>query len=720
MNGKLTEPNDNNRVISIGSILNTVNVNYVSTSDTATSDSFTFKVNDGELDSDTATIDISITPVNDIPVLENSSATTDEDTSTDITLNAVDPDDTQITYNIASNPSNGTVKIANNIVTYTPSENFNGTDSFTITANDGEDTSSPATISITVNPINDAPVANNETISVDEGKSVTMLQNGINSILDNDTDIENSSLTAIIVTEPSNGTLTLNSDGTFSYQHDGSETTTDSFTYKANDGELNSNIASVNISINLVNENSPTEIVLSNNSVNENSIEIFVGQFAVTDIDLPNDNHTFELTNGVGGDDNSSFTIRNNELYTSKALDYETKQTLSIRVKVSDGNNQAFEKSFSINVINKNDINITSQILDSYCSENSGSGSITIAEINQTFGTTIFKWTASNGGIIPSGQENNQNLTNLVDGTYNLSLSDADFTYTESFIINLTPQYQDLSICYVSSDDSKKTKNRIYLNNQGNYNVAFYEILRESSIANVYTSIGTIDSSENSFLDDTSNNSSQSYNYKVRLIDNCGNTSPSSSLHKTILLQSSIAVNNSVNLNWSNYVGTDFTSYNIYRSTNQKAYELIGSVSSNNNSFNDLTANVANNSYEYYISIETNSCSADVKVKSTSFSEIKSNFQNLGNPLSLNDTFNLKKLTLYPNPVENNLNIKLDDNLIFIKAEIYNTIGQKVLEVKTKSFSTKQLSESTYFIKIFTSNGNTARYFIKKSNSSKF
>ncbi|MRX42101.1 midcut-by-XrtH protein, partial [Flavobacterium sp. LC2016-23] len=86
-------------------------------------------------------------------------------------------------------------------------------------------------------------------------------------ILANDTDAEGNTLTAVLVTGPTNGTLTLNSDGTFTYVHNGSETTTDSFTYKANDGNADSNTVTVNITINPIND-APVAIADSY-SVNE-------------------------------------------------------------------------------------------------------------------------------------------------------------------------------------------------------------------------------------------------------------------------------------------------------------------------------------------------------------------------------------------------------------------------------------------------------------------
>ena len=97
--------------------------------------------------------------------------------------------------------------------------------------------------------VNNSPVAISDQITVLKGGTATKLNSNAISVLTNDTDTENNTLTAILVDNVSNGTLTFNANGTFSYVHNGSETTTDSFTYKANDGNSNSNIITVQISI---------------------------------------------------------------------------------------------------------------------------------------------------------------------------------------------------------------------------------------------------------------------------------------------------------------------------------------------------------------------------------------------------------------------------------------------------------------------------------------
>ncbi len=112
----------------------------------------------------TATDQVVITvkaKTNNPPVAQDVSAETDEDRAIKITLKGSDPDGNAIQYSTVSNPTNGTLSaVSNGEVTYTPKENYNGPDSFTYRVSDGTATSTTATVTLTVKPINDAPVAN--------------------------------------------------------------------------------------------------------------------------------------------------------------------------------------------------------------------------------------------------------------------------------------------------------------------------------------------------------------------------------------------------------------------------------------------------------------------------------------------------------------------------------------------------------------------------------
>jgi len=130
---------------------------YTSKAGFAGLDSFTFKANDGKADSNTATISITVTAVNDAPVANAQSVSTNEDTAKSITLSASDAEGDALTYTVVNQPSNGTLSGTAPSLTYAPNAGFSGSDSFAFKANDGSANSNTATVSITVTAVNDAP-----------------------------------------------------------------------------------------------------------------------------------------------------------------------------------------------------------------------------------------------------------------------------------------------------------------------------------------------------------------------------------------------------------------------------------------------------------------------------------------------------------------------------------------------------------------------------------
>jgi VCBS repeat-containing protein len=221
-------------------------------------DSFTYVANDGALNSTPATVTITVNSVNDIPVAVNDSYATDEDTplsipSLGVLANDSDVDGDSLTANLVTDVSNGILSLnSDGSFTYTPGANFNGVDSFTYVANDGLADSNIATVTITVNSVNDIPVAVNDSYATDEDTLLSI--DALSGVLANDTDTEGSPLTANLVTDVSNGALSLNSDGSFTYTPGANFNGVDSFTYVANDGTDNSTIATVTIAVNPVND----------------------------------------------------------------------------------------------------------------------------------------------------------------------------------------------------------------------------------------------------------------------------------------------------------------------------------------------------------------------------------------------------------------------------------------------------------------------------------
>lgn len=178
---------------------------------------------------------------NNPPVADDQPVTTDEDTSVPITLTATDADKDPLTYSIVSEPSHGVLTGEAPNVTYTPNANYNGADSFTFKANDGKADSNVATVSITVGPVNDAPVADDQSVETTQDTAVSITLTA--------SDVDGDSLYYSIVSEPSHGTLS----GTapiVTYTPGTDYTGTDSFTFRANDETANSSIATVSIIVN--------------------------------------------------------------------------------------------------------------------------------------------------------------------------------------------------------------------------------------------------------------------------------------------------------------------------------------------------------------------------------------------------------------------------------------------------------------------------------------
>ncbi|HEU4887238.1 MAG TPA: Ig-like domain-containing protein [Thermoanaerobaculia bacterium] len=225
-------------------------------------DSFTYKANDGSADSNIATVTITITPVNDAPVANDDGPYNVNEGGTitfaapGVLANDTDVDGPGMTAVLVTGPANASVFALNADGSWTYTHDGSETpltDSFTYQAFDGSALSNVATVTITITPVNDAPVANDDgPYNVNEGGTFNLPAPGV---LANDTDAENDGLTAILVTGPANAAnFTFNADGSFSYEHDGGETTSDSFTYKANDGSADSNVATVFITITGVND----------------------------------------------------------------------------------------------------------------------------------------------------------------------------------------------------------------------------------------------------------------------------------------------------------------------------------------------------------------------------------------------------------------------------------------------------------------------------------
>jgi VCBS repeat-containing protein len=213
-----------------------------------------------------ASIDeLNVVSVNTDPIGTDDFYTVDEDMSftavlgvDDLLLNDTDVDGDMLVVNSTplSGPSDGTLLInADGTFTYTPAADFNGTDSFRYEISDGNGGVAQATVTILINPVNDMPTASGESYSVDEDMQLSAVS-GVSDLLLNDSDSDGDvlSVNATAVVGPSNGTLVLNSDGTFTYNPDADFNGTDAFTYEISDGNGAVSQAIVSIAVNPVND----------------------------------------------------------------------------------------------------------------------------------------------------------------------------------------------------------------------------------------------------------------------------------------------------------------------------------------------------------------------------------------------------------------------------------------------------------------------------------
>ena len=211
-------------------------------------DSFTYSISDGHGGTATGNVSLTVTAVNDAPVANLDAPSTLEDTAVvvNVRANDTDVDGDALSITGSSTPGHGTVSCTTTC-TYTPAANYNGPDSFTYTISDGHGGTATGNVSVTVTPVNDAPVAVNDssTTAEDTVKAI--------NVVANDTDPDGDTLSAILVTPPTKGGAVC-SGATCTYTPNPNATGADSFTYRASDGTANSGAATVSISITAVND----------------------------------------------------------------------------------------------------------------------------------------------------------------------------------------------------------------------------------------------------------------------------------------------------------------------------------------------------------------------------------------------------------------------------------------------------------------------------------
>ncbi|WP_460458901.1 cadherin-like domain-containing protein [Angustibacter peucedani] len=205
-------------------------VTYTPDADAYGSDAFSYTVSDGTGRTADAAVDVTVAPQPDAPVAGDDTLSVDEDdpaTPVDVLAGDTDADGDTLSVSSVGAAAHGSVALSGGTVTYAPDADYDGPDSFSYTADDGTGRTSSATVTVTVSPVEDAPVAADDAYSVQVGDPVA------GSVLDNDSDEDGDALTVVSDDSPD---LDVAADGTFSWTPSAPGSTT--FTYVVDDGTL--------------------------------------------------------------------------------------------------------------------------------------------------------------------------------------------------------------------------------------------------------------------------------------------------------------------------------------------------------------------------------------------------------------------------------------------------------------------------------------------------
>ncbi|MCM8857219.1 MAG: retention module-containing protein, partial [Candidatus Thiodiazotropha sp.] len=324
-----------------GNPIYTPNLNFNGT------DTFTYTIDDGNGGTDTATVTVTVGSVNDAPVAVDDTVGTNEDVPVTVAVlpNDSDPDGDTLTVTSVTQGTNGAVAIdpvSGNPI-YTPNPNFNGTDTFTYTIDDGNGGTDTATVTVTVGGVNDAPVAVDDAVGTNEDVPVTI------DVLPNDSDPDGDTLTVTSVTQGANGSVAIDPvSGNPIYTPNLNFNGTDTFTYTIDDGNGGTDTATVTVTVGGLND-TPIAVDDTVNTIEDNPITVDV---------LPNDSDpdgdTLTVTSVTQGTNGSVAIdpVSGNPIYTPN-LNFNGTDTFTYTI--DDGNGGTDTATVTVTVGGVND-----------------------------------------------------------------------------------------------------------------------------------------------------------------------------------------------------------------------------------------------------------------------------------------------------------------------------------------------------------------------------
>lgn len=326
-----------------------------------------------------------------------------------------------------------------------------------------------------------------------------------------------------------------------------------------------------------------------------------------------------------------------------------------------------------------------------------------IATVTASGGVTPYSylWTNASSGTFP----NSNSITALKAGTYYLQITDSNQCVKNDTIAINEPAQTLVSICAVTVD-SATGKNLVIYEKAGIQRAILYNVYRETSVSGQYALIGSLLPNQYSTLLDTSSQpETQSYSYKMSVVDSCNNESPLSDFHKTILLTSNVGINNEVNLIWNMYEGKPYPTNYVMRSVNGGAFVNIAQVASTTLAYTDLTPPAGTKHYRIDIDLPT---VCNPSAKPTAFDRISSNTVNVV-PNGI-DNVTANNIQIVPNPTTGIINVIGTQPA---KIKVIDALGRLVISEENKTqLSLGSLASGVYLINLY--DINSVNYFHQK------
>ncbi|MFG0729740.1 retention module-containing protein, partial [Photobacterium damselae] len=379
---------------------------YVPNPDFNGEDSFTVVVDDGNGGTDTITVTVNVTPVNDAPVGENVTTETQEETAVTGQLTATDVDGDNLTFKSGSNPENGSVTInADGSWEYVPNPDFNGEDSFTVVVDDGNGGTDTITVTVNVTPVNDAPVGEDVSAETQEETAVTGQLTA--------TDVDGDNLTFKPGSDPTNGSVTVNPDGSWEYVPNTDFNGEDSFTVVVDDGNGGTDTITVTVNVTPVND-APVGEDVSAETPEDTAV---TGQLTATDVD--GDNLTFK----PGSDPTNGQVTVNPDGSWEYVPNPDFNGEDSFTVVVDDGNGGTDTITVTVNVTPVNDAPVAENVSAETPEDTAVTGQLTATDVD-----------GDNLTFKPGSDPTNGQVTVNPDGSWEY-VPNTDFNGEDSFTV---------------------------------------------------------------------------------------------------------------------------------------------------------------------------------------------------------------------------------------------------------------------------------------------